>query len=179
MRKSLVAVVLSVLLYSACSKPEPICYEPLTVTSRVKYVQRSLRIVDTIIESVLLDTFYIYLNDTILPYINARNIDADSVGVAAIPNTGYISFYLNPNTHRTRYALRYDTMGTYHDTIEFYHNSYPVFISNDCGYTHYFKIDSIRYTSPFVDSMFITNYEVTLDNAGNNQTALLYFFKML
>lgn len=179
MRRIIAALLLSTLLYGACSKPEPVCYEPLTVTARVQYIQRTLKEVDTLIGTVLLDTFYLYYADTFLPYLNAVNLDTDTFGVAAIPNTGALSFYLNPNGASTTYALRFDTVGAYTDTISFYHNSYPVFISNDCGYTHYFSIDSISYRSPYVDSLFITNKEVTLDNANSANTALLYFFKTL
>lgn len=179
MRRIIAAILLSTCLYAACSKPEPVCYEPLTVTARVQYIQRTLDEIDTLIGTVLLDTFYLYFADTFLPLLNARNLDTDTFGVVAVPNTGALSFYLNPNSHSTTYAIRYDTVGVYSDTISFYHNSYPVFISNDCGYTHYFSLDSILYRSPFVDSLFITNKEVTLDNANNANSALIYFFKTL
>lgn len=177
--KILWIIVLSGILVVSCKKDEPVCYEPTTVTAQVKYIQQSIREFDTMIGSVLLDTYNVYINDTILPYLNAINLEVDTIGIWGVPNSPNLFFYLNPNNHFTSYAIRYDTVGVYYDTITIFHHSYPVFISNDCGYTHYFGIDSIRYRSDFVDSTFISNNQVTLENANNAKMALFYFFKTL
>lgn len=177
MRSFIIISFTSILLFFSCKKEDPTCYEPTTVTASVKYIQRTIDKIDTVIGSYLLDTFYLYLNDTILPYLNAVNLETDTMGIIGIPNSGNFLFYLNPNEASTSYALRYDTVGVFHDTITLYHHSYPVFISNACGYTHYFEIDSLHYTSEYVDSIFIVNKQVSLEQANNAKTAYFYFFK--
>jgi len=179
MHKWIIYGLVLVFSLQACKKEDPVCYEPTTVTAPVKFVQRTLQNIDTLIGSTVLDTFYLFYNDTILPYLNAVNVEADTFGILGIPNSGNFLFYLNPNSNSTSYAIRYDTVGTYTDTITLFHQSYPVFISNACGYTYYYDIDSIRYNSPFVDSTFVANKQVTLEQANGAKVAYFYFFKTL
>lgn len=183
MKKNYFIIFLSIAAFflsiASCKKEAGGCAISMVATAQSKYVQRTIRYVDSTIGGLPFDTFYVTERDTILPYLNAINLEIDTIGILGTPNTGFFSFYLNPNELKTSYAIRYDTIGAYIDTIRIYHSSFPVYVSNDCGYTHYFQIDSLKYSSASIDSVFINNYEITLDKTAKSALAYFYFLKEL
>lgn len=59
------------------------------------------------------------------------------------------------------------TKNTIDDTLVFYHRRNLHFISNACGYTYYFDLDSVHSTKNNIDSLRIMNPEVT-NNVNTN-----------
>ena len=53
------------------------------------------------------------------------------------------------------------------DTVRFVHSNSPHLISKECGYSMYHTLDTIYYTTNEIDSISLTNREVTLRNIEN------------
>ena len=53
------------------------------------------------------------------------------------------------------------------DTIQFVHSSFLHFISKECGYSMWHAIDTVYFTTNEIDSISLTNKEITLRNAVN------------
>ena len=53
------------------------------------------------------------------------------------------------------------------DTIRFVHSNFPHLISKECGYSMYHTIDTIYPTFNGIDSISLTNKEITVKNIEN------------
>ena len=53
------------------------------------------------------------------------------------------------------------------DTIRFVHSNFPHLISKECGYSMFHTIDAVYYTVNEIDSIAVTNNEVSLKNIQN------------
>lgn len=164
-------------LLQSCRKEEPLCYQPTSVLGSIGFSSRSIRTVDTLIDSVIIDTTIVTVRDSPMAALKLRTLDvATGFEFFAEPLTNSVQFMLNPDSDRTRFALYYDSTSTVVDTLTFFHRSNPVFISNDCGFTHFFEVDSIQYTSDIIDSLAINKRSITFDNSNNQRVAVFYFF---
>jgi len=73
---------------------------------------------------------------------------------------------LSPDTSFCQWALRADSNGMAlaanpFDTISFYYQRNRQFLSNACGFTYFFSLDSVHTTHRMIDSVRIVNYSVT------------------
>lgn len=161
----------------SCETEDPGCYEPVVVR-----VNNSFVVTDTFIQK-----FYIDPDSTIFIDSVMRNFrdsamkapqmitldEAPPLSVLGI-QTGRLSVPLNAAKDSMRYAFRTDTAETaIWDTITFYYTPRVQFISNNCGYTHYFTLNSVKTTYNFFDSVSLPNSNVT--NEATVQHVQLYF----
>jgi len=166
----------------ACESGEPECFEPVEVKAKTSFVIKS--VIDTGFyvvpnpgspDSTWVDTTLISYRDSFFNNIALLALDVDSsVGVLGIRTT-LMGVPLNPFTDSQRYKILFDTANlAISDTLTFYYQTQEHFISNNCGYTHYFHIDSARSTFNFLDSLVLSRKEVNNDNSIRN--LYLYFF---
>lgn len=164
-------------LTPSCKQQDVLCYEPTEATMRVGFGQRLILDVDTFLDSVLVDTTLFMYRDTLLPYLQAIYDDgSNKFNVISGEGTNSLTLLLNPNASSTRYAVTYDTTSGIVDTLIVNYNTVPVFISNDCGFTNFYNIEDVMMVSSGVDSMHISDIEVTLDNSNNKRHVYFYFF---
>jgi predicted nucleic-acid-binding Zn-ribbon protein len=71
---------------------------------------------------------------------------------------------LNPSTESCGFVLRINGVS---DTLLLTYDSYAHFISKECGYTYYYKIDSLSFTKNIIDTIIIKNRFVTTVNEEN------------
>lgn len=165
----------------SCEKEEPECYQPVNVTAISAFVLRdSIRKTDTLPSStpgiiITRDTYYISFRDT--PLINPGMYTLDvtpAYRIVGDESESVLPTPLNPNKGSMRYRILFDTaVSTSSDTLTFFYTSSVHFISNNCGYTNYFNIDSVHVTKHVLDSAAIIKREVTSDQSKRN--ILLYF----
>ncbi len=75
-----------------------------------------------------------------------------------------------------RYRLVFDTSQVNTaDTVTFYYTSSVHFISNSCGYTNYYNLDSVHSTKNVLDSISVVNPAVTNNQTLQAKHVLLYF----
>lgn len=74
---------------------------------------------------------------------------------------------LNPHTQRTRYYICPDSTLSDGDTISIQYNSELHFVSAGCGFTNYYKLDTVTATKHYIDSIALTNNKINTTNATN------------
>ncbi len=68
---------------------------------------------------------------------------------------------LRSTQNNTAYRFQYNDSIIYCDTIWFEYNSTPYFASEECGAMYRYTITSTRYTNFFIDSVIVTDPEIT------------------
>lgn len=174
--KLLAVILLGLCALAACEKEKPECYESSSIMAYLQFKSKDSVHIDSLRNDTLIDTVIISYPDTTLEAPLMRSLDQPktflSYGNITIP---YLGVPLNPETDSIRYALQYDTAIAVYDTITYYYQTTTHFISNNCGFTNYFLIDSIHVTGNFIDSFALTQKEVTSDASIRN--IYLYFFR--
>ena len=70
---------------------------------------------------------------------------------------------LSPRADSCRWLVTTDSVNFPFDTISFYYTRKLQFLSNACGYTYFYSLNSVRTTNNNIDSIHITNPSVTND----------------
>lgn len=94
--------------------------------------------------------------------------------VYGAPVNNYVGFPFNPDSGRILYALQYDSTRALRDTLTYFYHSSVHFISNACGFTHFYHIDSMEATRHLIDSFAINERDVT-DKASDRHVTLYFF----
>lgn len=159
----------------ACEKEKPDCFEPNLVLTRVAFIAKDSLHVDSVIDSVYVDTTIVRYRDTFFKSPALISIDMPkNVMVYGNQYNNYIGAPLNPDSGSIRYALLYDTTSTLSDTLTYFYHSSIHFISNTCGFTHFFHIDSIHATRHQIDSVQLAIRDVS-DKAADRHIKLYFF----
>ncbi|MBS1643694.1 MAG: hypothetical protein JST36_01525 [Bacteroidetes bacterium] len=70
---------------------------------------------------------------------------------------------LSNATDSSRWILRPDSANAMQDTLSFYYQRQLHFLSNACGYTYFYHLDSIQSTRNAIDSIRLEAADVTND----------------
>ena len=107
------------------------------------------------------DTSTIFV-DTALPSAVFVPLTTTSNKTATIyPQEANFTISLSPDSVICQWAFTTDTPNFYYDTLTFFYERKLQFISNACGYTYFYNIDSVHTTHHNVDSIHILNTSVT------------------
>ncbi len=82
-------------------------------------------------------------------------------------NIKSLTLILKLNSDTTIYVLDFLTKGK--DTITFVHENSPHYISETCGCTMFYNIDSVIYTSHYIDSLSVINKNIINEPRENIQ----------
>lgn len=172
----LLMILCFISFFSACEKEGPDCLQPNQVLLRVSFKAKAIDRLDTLIDSVLVDTTIIRYKDTFFnsPIMISIDMPQNVISFGS-PNSNFLGIPLNPDSNRISYALQYDTTKNEFDTLTYFYHSSVHFISNACGFTHYYQLDSLQTTHHLIDSTVISQREVT-DKASDRHINL-YFFR--
>ena len=148
----LVAAFTVVGVAAGCEKIEERdpCLQPRTVSLRGGAYRRAA------------DTGFA-VTDTTLRFIFLAPIGAQTG--FAFPSSRKFSLFLSPLTDSCRYVLATDTSQNpaLLDTLTFRYTRRTQFLSNACGYTYFFTLDTVLATSNRLDSVRTTSPDVTND----------------
>ena len=142
------------IIWGACKQQRQTCLTP--------------KIASLIVETMhkISDTGTVFY-DTVLPAAEfAPLTNPDSIQVFLSAQASSFTLSLSPDHDTCQWLFRADTVGNnpraaLFDTITFYYQRKLQFLSNACGYTNFYNLDSI-YTSHFnIDSVHIINASVT------------------
>jgi predicted nucleic-acid-binding Zn-ribbon protein len=157
---------------ASCESKDPECYEPINVTAKSVFkIRDSIAIVDSLTKR---DTILVTYRDSIMRSPAMYSIDVDSQYNLLGYNSSVLGVPLNPATDSMRYIIKTDTAAAVSDTISFYYRPVLHFISNNCGYTYYYTLDSVHLTKNALDSFSMTSTNV--NNEGKTEHVMLYFF---
>jgi hypothetical protein len=90
---------------------------------------------------------------------------SDSIHYSEEGRSSILNFQLSPHNSNTQIVITSDS-SVLKDTIRFYHQNELFFLSPECGFILNYKIDSFSVTSNLIDSIHLTNDEITTDING-------------
>jgi hypothetical protein len=169
------ALLCSVGIYS-CTKDQQ-CYIPSEVTAKMIYGKK--RVVDTIIttDTSARDTIWVYFRDSMMASPGMQTFEYDTnYAIYGQRGSSILPFTLDPDKTTMRYIIYADFNNiNLADTLTIQYNSQLHFISNDCGFTYNYLIDTAYISYSLFDSISILNKEVSSE--GSKQHFRLYFFE--
>lgn len=126
------------------------------------------------IASLILDTQHLRLPtdsafvDTALPAAVFIALSTARYDTVRFPQQSNFSISLSPDSNICQWSFTTDTFLTTPDTLTFYYERKLQFLSNACGYTYFYSIDSVHTTKNNIDSVRILNSSVT-NNVNTKQ----------
>lgn len=160
---------------AACEKGDPDCYQTNSVQTRIQFVSKdSIRIDSMLNDTLLLDTTIIRYADTAFEAPAFHTIGMEQNIQINASYATRIGAPLDPGRDTMFYVLKLDTAEAAADTLQFVYSAFNHFISNNCGFTNFFQLQSVTATGQLVDSVAIINSEVT--NSAQEIHVQLFFF---
>lgn len=158
----LVIAALAAIFIASCKPVRDPCLEPKIVNLRAG-VYRHADTGTAIIDSALTTPILVALDAPLTP--NA---------FIYTTRTSKLLFTLNGNSDSTRWIIQPDsTVTAPRDTLTFYYAHQLQFLSNACGYTYFYFLNSLSTTRHAIDSVFITNQAVT--STANVEHVKIYY----
>lgn len=151
-------MVAGLMLTTSCEQERDPCLQPKTAPVRL------------VAKRPVTDTTSI---DTLLP--RPLWIGIDSAFAIRFPErTSGFQLLLSPLADSCSYALQADSSVNRFDTLKFYYRRKLQFLSNACGFTHFYTLDSVVNTRYQIDSVKITNADVD-QNASSRENIQIFF----
>ncbi len=159
----------------ACKTERDPCLQPVNVQVKMEFKRR---VADT--GTAIIDTNFV--NMLMNPLDSPRHfVDTGSIIGSANPSLLYIR--LSPLADSCRWYIQPDSaQPSRRDTITFFYQRQLHFISNACGYSYYFNIDSLHFTRRSIADQYHSIDSITITtpfvNGDANKTHLrIYFHK--
>lgn len=109
------------------------------------------------------DTSVVVIKDTALPKALFIPLsDSVNAGVYYGPTANF-TLSLSPVADQCTWLFSPDSLASGVDSVHFFYRRQLQFLSNACGYTYFYTLDSVRTTHTNIDSVRITNPSVTND----------------
>jgi hypothetical protein len=153
MRKFLAVGIIALpgVLWLSCTQERQICLTPKIVNLRAEFMRKATATAD-FSDSALPSGRFIALTNNGPQGFQSRQQSATAL------------FSLSPDTNFCQWAYRTDSnSSTVFDTLSFYYRRQLHFISNACGYTYFYTLDSAHTTHIFTDSLRVVNSSITND----------------
>jgi hypothetical protein len=148
----LVVVVAALLLLHSCTKEErDPCLQPRSTVLRAhayRHADTGKAVMDTLLPNPLL----IPLTGQSTQYVfgGVKRISTFTLSLSNIADSSV-------------WIIRPDSAFLLEDTFTIYYQRQLRFLSNSCGYTNYYNLDSIHFTRHALDSARINHADVTTD----------------
>ena len=94
-------------------------------------------------------------------------VGTDSVIINRMAEVSNITLPLRYTADSTEFIFRYTARLT--DTLVIRHTNTPYFVSMDCGYQMKQSITGTRYTQRYLDSLYVSNPETSINGTENIQ----------
>ena len=143
-------------LWLACTQTRDPCLTPKIASFNVETMH------------LLTDTSTVFA-DTALPaavFIPLARVDSNAGTI--FPQQSDFTISLSPDSNVCRWQFTTDSFAFALDTLTFYYQRNQQFISNACGFTYFYTLDSVHTTKHNIDSAHITNTSVT-NNVNTKQ----------
>ena len=100
--------------------------------------------------------------DTALPRAILGSITDSGIQLTLYKSpSAYFTISLSPRADSCQWLVTTDSLTNAFDTVSFYYTRKLQFLSNACGYTYFYSLNSLRTTHNNIDSILITNASVT------------------
>ena len=152
----LLLVVVAAWLLPACTQERQPCLTPKIASLNLHFVHFAI---DTAIANNT-------TQDTALPSAVFGALTGGTTVKELIYRTptAYTTLSLSSTTDSCQWIFKADSALTDYDTLNFYYRRQLKFLSNACGYTNFYTLDSVHVTkNKGIDSIILTNNSVTND----------------
>ena|SRR5690625_398033 len=105
--------------------------------------------------------------DSTLPALTLYAPEKPDTVLAYKSATREIYVPLNPHQSSTQFFIQPDSTLSGGDTISIAHTNDLQFVSAGCGFTNFYKLDTVTTTYHYIDSIAIKNNEINTTNATN------------
>lgn len=141
--------LLCCIFWMACTQQRQPCLTPKTAILNVETMHLTSRTATS-------------FTDTGLPHPVFVAVTDSNLRLFFFPQQATFILSLSPVADTARWLLITDTAGTHaFDTLTFHYQRDLQFLSNACGYTYFFNLDSVHTTHHNIDSLRIINTNVT------------------
>lgn len=113
--------------------------------------------------------------DTTLPHATFYPLSSQLNYVTVYPPQASFTVSLSPDTNYCQWLFETDSLKHIPDTVSFYYQRSAKFLSNACGFTYFYNIDSVHSTHLIIDSLHILNNSVT--NNVNTKHLQIYIHR--
>ena len=158
-------MALCCIAWASCKQERAICLTPKTANFTV----------ETMHITFAGDTAFV---DTALA--SARFVNLPRVDTLISSQASTFTISLSPDTPYCQWLFKSDTLKTVYDTLTMFYKRNLQFLSNACGYTFFYNLDSVHCThyslqTPqfSIDSVHIVNPSVT-NNANTTKNLRIY-----
>jgi hypothetical protein len=148
----IVLVAICGIVCAACKQQRQICLTPKIASFTIESMHKTSGT----------DTGFV---DTALPAaVFVAVTDSGKKDSFQYTQSSLFTISLSPLSDSCKWAFKPDTLTTIAlDTLTFYYKRNLQFLSNACGYTYFYSLDSAHTTHKSIDSFHITNTSVTND----------------
>ncbi|MEO6833595.1 MAG: DUF6452 family protein [Chitinophagaceae bacterium] len=167
MNRVVVFIGLSLLLLAgiiSCKKDQrDPCLQPTTtvlVAHCVRHFDTSATLIDTALPN---------------PVMHPITNQPKQYYYGGVPRLIQLSFSLSNVSDTSRWVLQPDSAVAIQDTLSFYYQRQLHFLSNACGYTYFYHLDSVASTRNAIDSIRLEAADIT--NDANVENLKLIFKK--
>ena len=143
-----------VIAFMSCEQENDPCLQPTVFETRAG-----------VYKAVETDTG-VAVSDSHLPNVLLGSLDSPNYFMYAHKDVKELRFLLSPHKDSISLTIVPDSakQGRFDiDTVVFYYDRRLQFVSTSCGYTYYYSINNLRYTTYNIDSVTIANGNVTND----------------
>ena len=139
-------------LWVACTQTRDPCLTPKIASLNIEMMHLPLPL-------VIGDTTFV---DTALPAAVFRPLSVTVDNPYTIyPQQADFTISLSPDSNICQWVFATDTPAYSFDTLTFHYQRNLQFISNACGFTYFYTLDTVLTTHVYIDSLHITNTSVT------------------
>jgi hypothetical protein len=162
----------------ACKTKNADCFQTVIVSNYTYFRGRrleldSVRSADSL--TIKVDTVEVNFDTALTKpeFIYIPSSSSDSLFAVINPGLSFLSTPLNPATDSIQFLFRVDTASTVFDTITYFYEPITHFINNACGYTYFYNLKNVKFTTNMFDSAAIIAPSVT--GASGSRNVNLYF----
>ncbi|HEX5552913.1 MAG TPA: DUF6452 family protein [Chitinophagaceae bacterium] len=105
--------------------------------------------------------------DSILPALTMYGIGRSDSLLADTAAVDRLYVPLNPNADSTGFFLQPDSTMAHGDTLTVAYTHSLQFVSSGCGFTTFYDIDTVYYTTHYIDSIAVPTKKIITTNATN------------
>ena len=173
-----ILVMMGICALLACNQERQPCLTPTTASFNIEFIHlttdTSTAAVDTSLPSAAfvplspIGNKYIYFYPQQATFTLSLSAETDSCKWAFVPDSANRSLQPDGTLSQWMSLMFQDSLISQADTLTFFYQRNLTFLSNACGYTYFYTLDSAHSTSHNVDSVKISNTSVT-NNVNTTQ----------
>jgi hypothetical protein len=146
---TLILVTLCAILWAACTQDRQPCLTPKIASLNIECMHKTNDTATVYTDTALPQTMLVVFTNTVAQRYIYPNQTADfTISLSSIADS-------------CRWGITTDTLNfTNMDTLTFFYKRQLQFLSNACGFTDFYSLDSVHSTRHMIDSFLITNTSV-------------------